>query len=97
VKARYGIEVVTPTLAERDAINRIIFDELCVDVIKEESRKRFLQIIDRLVREEKAEGVVLGCTEIPLLVKQADVGVPVFDTTAIHSEAAVNRSLGDRR
>lgn len=97
VKTRYGIEVVTPTLTERDDINRIIFDELCADVIKEESRKRYLQIIDRLVREEKVEGVVLGCTEIPLLVKQADVSVPVFDTTAIHSEAAVNRSLGERR
>ncbi|MEI6226414.1 MAG: aspartate/glutamate racemase family protein, partial [Deltaproteobacteria bacterium] len=97
VKARYGIEVVTPTLAEREDINRIIFDELCADVVKEESRKRFLQIIDRMVQEEKAEGVVLGCTEIPMLVKQADVGVPVFDTTVIHSEAAVNRSLGERR
>jgi aspartate racemase len=66
-------------------------------VVKEESRKRFLQIIDRLVREEKAEGVVLGCTEIPMLVKQADVAVPVFDTTVIHSEAAVTRSLDGRR
>lgn len=97
VKARYGIAVVTPTLAERDDVNRIIFDELCADVIKEESRKRFVQVIERLVREEKAEGVVLGCTEIPLLVKQADVSVPVFDTTAIHSEAAVMRSLGAAR
>ncbi len=95
VKAHYGIDVVTPTLAERDDVNRIIFDELCADVIKEESRRRFVQIIERLVREEKAEGVVLGCTEIPLLVKQSDVSVPVFDTTAIHAEAAVKRSLGE--
>jgi aspartate racemase len=95
VRERYGIEVVTPTLAERNEVNRIIFDELCADVVRDESRRRMVQIIERLAREEKAEGVVLGCTEIPLLVKQGDVGIPVFDTTAIHSEAAVRRSLGE--
>jgi aspartate racemase len=66
---------------------------LCAGKINEKSKVQFLQIIGRLVKEEGAEGVILGCTEIPLLIKQEDVSVPVFDTTAIHSEAAVNYSL----
>jgi aspartate racemase len=94
LEKHHGIQVVTPTLAERDYINHVIFDELCAEEIKAESRKRFVEIIDRLAREEKVEGVVLGCTEIPLLIHQGDVGIPIFDTTAIHSEAAVKRSLG---
>lgn len=65
--------------------------------ISESSRERFVKIIDRLVKEGKAEGVILGCTEIPLLIKQDDVSVPVFNTTEIHSEAAVNRALNYNR
>ncbi|MDD4457542.1 MAG: aspartate/glutamate racemase family protein, partial [Syntrophotalea acetylenica] len=68
-------------------------DELCANRIKEESREGYKEIIERLQREEGAEGVILGCTEIPLLIKQEDVAIPVFDTTAIHSEAAVDYSL----
>lgn len=93
---KYGIKVVTPDERERDYINTVIFDELCAGKINEKSKVQFVQIIDRLVKEEGAEGVILGCTEIPLLIKQEDVSVPVFDTTAIHSEAAVNYSL-DRK
>ena len=93
--ANYGIEVVTPDKKERDFINAVIFDELCVGVIKPDSRDEYVRIIERLAREEDAEGVILGCTEIPLLVQQEDVDVPVFDTTLIHSEAAVNYSLKD--
>jgi aspartate racemase len=94
IQKNYGIQVVTPTPAERDYVNHVIFDELCAEEIKADSRKRFVEIIERLAREEKVEGVVLGCTEIPLLIQQKDVSIPVFDTTAIHSQAAVNRSLG---
>ncbi len=90
---KYGIKVVIPDEKERDYINVVIFDELCANRIRKESRNGFKKIIDRLQREKGAEGVILGCTEIPLLIKQEDVSIPVFDTTAIHSEAAVEYSL----
>ncbi len=90
---KYGIKVVIPDERERDYINAVIFDELCADRVTKESRDGFKKIIDRLHKEEGAEGVILGCTEIPLLIKQEDVSIPVFDTTAIHSEAAVEYSL----
>lgn len=91
--AKYGLEVVTPNREEREFINTVIFDELCADKILAESRRGYVRIIERLAKEEGAQGVILGCTEIPLLVKQADVSIPVFDTTAIHTEAAVRRAL----
>ena len=89
----YGLQVVVPNKSERDYINTVIFDELCAGKIIEKSKEQFVRIINRLVKEEGAEGIILGCTEIPLLIKQEDVSVPVFDTTAIHAEAAVNYSL----
>lgn len=91
---KYGIKVVIPDEKERDYINTVIFDELCANRIRQESREGFKKIIERLRKNEGAEGVILGCTEIPLLIKQEDVPIPVFDTTAIHSEAAVDYSLG---
>jgi aspartate racemase len=90
---RFGLKVVVPNAAERDQINTVIFDELCTAQFKDESRQAFIRIIERLVREDGAEGVILGCTEIPLLIKQDNVSVPVFDTTAIHAEAAVDYAL----
>ncbi|MEW5735442.1 MAG: aspartate/glutamate racemase family protein [Thermodesulfobacteriota bacterium] len=93
--AERGIEVVLPEKKERDFINAVIFDELCAGKINPASRAEFVRIIERLAREEGAEGAILGCTEIPLLIKQEDVSVPVFDTTLIHSEAAVEYSLKD--
>jgi len=90
---KYGLKVVVPNKAERDYVNSIIFDELCAGKINASSRERFVQIIDRLVMEEGAEGVILGCTEIPLLVSQEDVSVPVFNTTRIHAEAAVDYAI----
>jgi aspartate racemase len=90
---KYGLVVVTPNETERDYINTVIFDELCAGKINQSSKDRFVRIIDRLVDEEGAEGVILGCTEIPLLVHQEDVKVPVFDTTKIHAEAAVDYAL----
>jgi len=91
--SKYGIKVVIPNEEERNYINAVIFDELCANRINKESKDGFKKIIDRLQKEEGAEGVILGCTEIPLLIKQEDVSIPVFDTTAIHSEAAVEYSL----
>jgi aspartate racemase len=90
---KYGIKVVIPNEKERNYINKVIFDELCANRIEPKSKKEFILIINRLKKEEGAEGVILGCTEIPLLIKQEDMDIPVFDTTAIHSEAAVKYSL----
>ena len=91
---KFGLEVVVPKLEERDYINKVIFDELCNNYIVEESKVQYLKIINRLIKDEGVEGVILGCTEIPMLVKQEDVSVPVFNTTVIHSEAAVKYSIG---
>jgi aspartate racemase len=91
---KYGLKVITPNKAERDYINQVIFDELCAGKFYKKSKEGYLKIINRLIKEDKVQGVILGCTEIPLLVKQADVSVPVFDTTRIHAEAAVNYALG---
>jgi len=96
LEQQYGLKVVIPDKTERDYINTVIFDELCAGQIIKTSRKQFIRIINRLVEEEGAEGVILGCTEIPLLIKQEHVRVPVFDTVQIHSEAAVEFALGVR-
>ena len=93
LEGKYGLKVVTPNKTEQDYINSVIFDELCAGKFKQGSKERFVQIIDRLAKEDGAQGVILGCTEIPLLINQKDVSVPVFDTTRIHSEAAVTRAL----
>lgn len=93
---KYGIDVVTPNEKERDYINTIIFDELCANRVKPEAKKEFLKIINRLRKKDGAQGVILGCTEIPLLIKQGDLDIPVFDTTAIHSAAAVEYSLKEK-
>jgi aspartate racemase len=89
----HGIEVIVPGEAARERIDAIIFDELVRDVIREESRAEYVEIIEELV-ESGAEGIVLGCTEIELLVKSEDVpDIPLFDTTALHVERAVKLSL----
>ena len=85
---RYGIEVVVPEENDRTAIHDIIYQELCRGVIKDESRAVYSAIIDKL-RLQGAEAVILGCTEIALLIQQQHSNVPLFDTTAIHAQAAV--------
>jgi len=90
---KYGLKVIIPNENEREYINSVIFDELCAGKLYNKSKERFIQIINRLVDEEGAQGVILGCTEIPLLIKQEDVKVPVFDTMEIHVEAAVKYAL----
>jgi len=90
--AWHGVSAVVPDEADRDFIHRSIFDELGKNIIRDETRDRYLKIIDALGRQG-AQGSILGCTEIPLLIKQDDVSVPVFDTTAIHSRAAVDFAL----
>ncbi len=95
LEKKHGLKAVIPNETERDYINAVIFDELCAGKFCNDSRERFVQIINRLVDEEGAEGVILGCTEIPLLIKQEDVKVPVFDTMTIHVEAAVKYALNE--
>jgi aspartate racemase len=90
---RHGIEIVVPDAAAQEAVDRIIFDELCNGAFLPASRAVYLEIIERL-RARGAEGVILGCTEIPLLVTQEDrPDLPVFDTAALHAEAAVALAL----
>ncbi len=90
-----GIDVIIPDAVDVDVVNRIIFEELCVGKINEKSRKIFQKIIEKM-QEKGAEGVILGCTEIGLLIHQSDVSVPVFDTTVIHAKKAVQIALTDR-
>jgi aspartate racemase len=93
--ARQGITVLTPEAEGREYVNRVIYNELVAGQILDESRRGFVAIIKKLV-ERRAEGVILGCTEIPLLVSEADVGIPLFDTTIIHAEAALNYALAEQ-
>jgi len=92
IHERFGIDVLVPDKDDRDFIERVIFDELCIGKMNPFSKKRFKEIIEKLV-DKGAEGIVLGCTEIPLLIKQEDVNVPMFDTTELHSRAAVAYAL----
>ena len=90
--ARKGIAVLVPEEEDREYVNTIIYDELVAGQIRDESRAGFVAIIKKLA-ERGAEGVILGCTEIPLLVNEDDTGMPLFDTTVIHAEAALNYAL----
>jgi aspartate racemase len=90
---RHGLEIIIPTEPEREVVHRVIYDELCLGEIRGASKECYVQIMDRLV-EEGAQGIILGCTEIGLLVCQEDSPGPLFDTTRIHAEAAVEYALG---
>jgi aspartate racemase len=89
---KYGLDVLTPDEQEREVIHSVIYGQLCLGDIRKESRDRFVEII-RGLSSRGAEGAVLACTEIPLLVSQEDVDVPLFNTTRIHAEAAVDYAL----
>lgn len=91
--AGHGLTVLIPHADDRADVHRIIYDELCQGVLREESRQIYRGVISRLV-EAGAQGVVLGCTEIELLISAGDSSVPVFPTTRLHVEAAVDASLG---
>jgi len=90
----FGIEVVVPELHDRQMVHDIIYQELCQGRIDDDSREVYLAIIDRL-RAADIDGVILGCTEIGLLISQGDTDVPLYDTTAIHARAAVEQALGE--
>jgi len=89
-----GIDTIIPDESDRDFLHHTIFEELGKGIVTESTKSRYLSIIASLI-EKGAESIILGCTEIPLLIQQPDVAVPVFDTALLHSKAAVAFALGD--
>lgn len=90
----YEMDVLVPSDDEQGVIHQIIFEELCLGIIRDESRQRYLAIMDRL-HERGAEAIILGCTEIALLVEPEHTSIPLYDTTRIHAEEAVRLALMD--
>ena len=89
---KHGIETIVPEEDERNEVDKIIFNELVVGVLKDESKKKLLKIIEHL-KDKGVQGIILGCTELPLIVKEKDVDIPVFDTTYIHALKAVEEAF----
>ena len=89
---KFAIDVLIPDAQGRETVHRVIYDELCKGVIKEESKAEYLAIIDNLT-QQGAEAIILGCTEIALLVQQADTSIPLLDSTALHCAMALENSL----
>lgn len=87
-----GIDVLIPKQSDIEEINRIIFTELCLGKVEVSSRQTFQRIINEL-QQQGAEGVILGCTELGLLIKEQDIELPIFDTTIIHAQCAVELAL----
>lgn len=89
-----GLKVSVPKREEEiKEIDRIIFDELCKGIIRDESNKYYLDVIDRMKKEDDIKGIILGCTEIEMLVKKDDIDIPMFDTTKSHIDAVVRKVL----
>jgi len=89
---KYGLNVNVPNAQEREIVHRVIYDELVIGEIRQHSKEQYIGIIEQMVHQG-AEGVILGCTEIALLIHKQDSQVPLFDTTRIHAEAAVEYAL----
>ncbi|UCE82783.1 MAG: aspartate/glutamate racemase family protein [Deltaproteobacteria bacterium] len=89
----HGLEVMIPPEMDRNSINEVIYNELCLGKVQAESKNQFIRIIKDLAAQG-AKGIILGCTEISLLIHQEDIALPLFDTTAIHAKAAVEFALG---
>jgi len=89
--ASYGVEVVTPDAEDRSEVSRIIYEQLCHNDIRGDSRRFYVDVVERM----GCAGVILGCTEVELLIRPGDVGVPVFPTTQLHVAAAVDFALSD--
>jgi len=92
LEKKHGLRVLVPAEPDLTTVHTVIYEELARGVIREESRQAYLDIIGRLARSG-AQGVILGCTEIPLLIRQDDCGLPMFDTTALHAAAAVRAAI----
>jgi len=92
IEENYNIEVIVPERKDREYIHQVIYQELISGILKDEAREKFKQIIERL-KEKGAEGIILGCTEIPLLIKNKDCSIPIFNTTELHAKKAVQSAL----
>lgn len=92
----YGIDVVIPNEADRKIVHSIIYEELCLGVINPDSQQKYIAIVEELIAEG-AEGIILGCTEICMLIGEVQFSVPLFDTTAIHAKEAVSFSLNENK
>ncbi|HWT97641.1 MAG TPA: aspartate/glutamate racemase family protein [Terriglobales bacterium] len=92
LEKKFGLEVLTPTAPDRHTVHEIIYQELVKGIVREPSREAYRGVITRLI-ERGAEAIILGCTEIMLLVGEADAAVPLFDTTTLHAEAALEFAL----
>ena len=92
---QHGLQVITPDAPQRDTVHRIIYEELCLGVVRPESREAYRQVMASLVAQG-AQAIILGCTEISLLVGEQDSSVPLFDTTALHAHAAAMQALATR-
>ena len=95
IEKNYGIKVLIPEKEDREFVHRVIYDELCLGFVSNTSRAYYRKVIVRLV-QNGAEGVILGCTEISMLVSQSDSPVPIFDTTSIHAASAVNFAFQEK-
>ena len=93
IRQQYAIDVVVPELHDRQMVHDIIYQELCQGQIEAESREVYLAIIDRM-REKNIDGVILGCTEIGMLLQPDHTDIKLYDTTAIHAQQAVDQALG---
>ena len=89
---KYNIEVMIPEKKERERVHRVIYDELCCGIVKSQSKAEFITIINNL-KDKGAEGVILGCTEIPMLIEQKDLDIRVFDSMKLHADAIVKEML----
>ncbi len=92
LEEKHGLKILIPPESDRETVHRVIYDELVKGQMRDSSRKTFVKIIKNL-QTQGAKGVILGCTEIPLLVKQDDVAIPLFDTMTLHAQAAVDWAL----
>ncbi|TIT75550.1 MAG: aspartate/glutamate racemase family protein [Mesorhizobium sp.] len=90
---KYDLRPVVPNQAGRDLVHKVIYDELCQGIVKEDSKTAYIAEVGRLRRDEKIDGLIMGCTEITMLIGQGDFDIPVFDTTRIHAEAAIDFAL----
>ncbi|TPK91719.1 aspartate/glutamate racemase family protein [Mesorhizobium sp. B2-4-12] len=91
---KYGLQPVVPDAAGRDMVHRVIYDELCQGIVTDVSKAAYIAEVERLRREKAVDSLIMGCTEITMLIGQRDFDIPVFDTTRIHAEAAVQFALG---
>ena len=94
LRDRHRIGAVIPAEEDRRLVHQVIYDELCRGVVRPESKAAYLDVIARAKLDSGIDGVILGCTEITLLIRQDDIDLPVFDTTFLHAESAMEFALG---